>query len=554
MQYHENEATMELSSIPSKKTPMNFYTASKQKVSIQVASTSSAACHNPILAKLAPKKVLSNKVASKKVSSFSSKRQSMNRKVAGKSRAHKRQAKDSGIQWREVWHLFDNPNSSREFVEFSGCARGAAGDRSPLEFFQFFFTPEIVNDIVEQTNLYGMQQSKRNNAWTYITYEEILAFFGISIAMGIIDLPSIKDYWSSSSILQVPWFPSVMSRGRFITILSSFHLADNRGLPPKDDPKYKLYKLGTLPTELNKSFGAMYKPTRDLSIDEQMIGTKCRVGFLQYMPKKPKKFGIKVWALCEALTGYCLKFDIYTGKTQGHTEHGLAYRVVFELLENYLNKHHHVYFDNFYSTLKLLSDLEQEETFACGTIRSDRGSFPETFTRAKLKRGESVYLRHGNIVAVHWFDKRDVYAVSSIHNNSEQEVTRRGDSVPVMKPRIISEYNKYMNGVDKCDQYLSSYSLCRKSMKWWKKVFFRMFELAIINAMVLYFDQNESLAKNRSSHKHFRISLIHELVHPLFTQRADTTSPLSVSTPGRKAISTEKRLKGKHFPTSRFPE
>jgi len=91
-------------------------------------------------------------------------------------------------------------------------------------------------------------------------------------------------------------------------------------------------------------------------------------------------------------------------------------------------------------------------------------------------------------------------------------------------------------------------------MKWWKKVFFRMFKLAIINAMVLYFDQNESLAKKRSSHKHFRISLIHERVQPLFTQRADTTSPLSVSTPGRKAISTEKRLKGKHFPTSRFPE
>jgi len=52
-----------------------------------------------------------------------------------------------------------------------------------LEFFQFFFTPEIVNDIVEQTNLYGMQQSKRNNAWTYITYEEILAFFGIVAAV-----------------------------------------------------------------------------------------------------------------------------------------------------------------------------------------------------------------------------------------------------------------------------------------------------------------------------------------------------------------------------------
>ena len=142
MQYHENEATMELSSIPSKKTPMNFYTASKQKVSIQVTSTSSAACHNPILAKVAPKKVLSNKVASKKVSSLSSKIQSMNRKVAGKSRAHKRQAKDSGSQWREVWQLFDNPNSSKEFVEFSGHARGQLVREAHWNFSNSFLLPK----------------------------------------------------------------------------------------------------------------------------------------------------------------------------------------------------------------------------------------------------------------------------------------------------------------------------------------------------------------------------------------------------------------------------
>ena len=85
-----------------------------------------------------------------------------------------------------------------------------------------------------------------------------------------------------------------MSRGRFITILSSFDLADNRGLPPKVDPKYILYKQGNLPTELNKSFGARYKPPKDLSINEQIIDTKCRVGALQYMPKKPKKLSSKV--------------------------------------------------------------------------------------------------------------------------------------------------------------------------------------------------------------------------------------------------------------------
>ena len=63
-----------------------------------------------------------------------------------------------------------------------------------------------------------------------------------------------------------------------------------------------------------------------------MVGTRCRIGFIQYMPKKPTKFGIKIWALAEARTGYCQQFQIYTGKTGDTQENGLTYRVVTDLL------------------------------------------------------------------------------------------------------------------------------------------------------------------------------------------------------------------------------
>ena len=82
----------------------------------------------------------------------------------------------------------------------------------------------------------------------------------------------------------------------------------------------------------------MYMPAQDLSVNEQVVGTTCHVSFIQYMPKKPKKFGIKIWALCEAKTGYCCNFQVYTGKVDGAQEHGLAYRVVLDLLTPYLNK------------------------------------------------------------------------------------------------------------------------------------------------------------------------------------------------------------------------
>ena len=75
------------------------------------------------------------------------------------------------------------------------------------------------------------------------------------------------------------------------------------------------------------------------------------------------------------------------------------------------------------------------------------------------------------IKAVHWFDKRDVFALSSIHGPSAVPVLRYGEDEEVLKPEMIAEYNKYMNGVDKCDQYLASYSINCKTLKWWKTFF-----------------------------------------------------------------------------------
>ena len=76
------------------------------------------------------------------------------------------------------------------------------------------------------------------------------------------------------------------------------------------------------------------------------------------MPKNTKIFGIKVWVLCAAKTGYWLQFQIYTEKSETEgAEHGLNYSVVFDLLRNYLDKYFQVYFDNLYISYKLANDL-----------------------------------------------------------------------------------------------------------------------------------------------------------------------------------------------------
>ena len=80
---------------------------------------------------------------------------------------------------------------------------------------QFFLTSVILDSIVQQTKLFAQQKGKNLE----FCVEELMAFIGISIAMGMLRLPRVKNYWSMSNVLLTPWFRSIMSRARFLEIL-----------------------------------------------------------------------------------------------------------------------------------------------------------------------------------------------------------------------------------------------------------------------------------------------------------------------------------------------
>ena len=368
------------------------------------------------------------------------------------------------FNWKET-EVFENPNADKDFFEKPGPARIFKDDFSPGQIFQVFFTDAIVSQICTETNRYYDQSHKQKNAkytkWKPTTVTEIKAFIGVLIAMGITKLPEMRDYWRKNSLCYVSWFSTVFTRGRFEAILNVLHLVDNKQCTNND----KLYKLGNLHNKLNINFYKAYTPERNLAVDEQMIGTKCRVSCIQYMPAKPKKFGIKLWALCESSSGYCLQFKYIKAKSLTRQKKVLSHRVVMDLAQHYFHANYHIYMDNFYTSPDLFVALAAMDTYACGTIRKNRGQFPTNFKEGKLKRGESSYIQTDDLLAVHWFDKRDVFMLSTIHGTGSVEVQRRGDKESIQKPLMISKYNTYMGGVDLCDQLLSNYSMQRKSKK-----------------------------------------------------------------------------------------
>jgi len=55
-----------------------------------------------------------------------------------------------------------------------------------------------------------------------------------------------------------------------------------------------------------------------------------------------------------------------------------------------------------------------------------------------------------------------------------------------IKPAATLDYKKYKTGVDISDQMLSYCSLERKTIKWWKKLPFHLFNLVVVNAQILH--------------------------------------------------------------------
>ena len=100
----------------------------------------------------------------------------------------------------------------------------------------------------------------------------------------------------------------------------------------------------------------------------------------------------------------------------------------------------------------------------------------------------------------------------------------RRDTVK-LKPLMIVDYNKHMLGVDKLDQLMSYYSFLHKSVKWWRKVFFWILEVAVVNAYIIYKELALKQGDKPLSHIAFRRQLIASLSEPIgcgVTPRART--------------------------------
>ena len=114
----------------------------------------------------------------------------------------------------------------------------------PTEVFLKFFTPELIDHIVHETNHYAAlclsaaaNTSRPVTPWE-TNSDEIRAYLGFNILMGLNHLPELYDYWSLDECYHYFPIASRISRKRFMEIQKFLHFTDNATIVPHGEPGY----------------------------------------------------------------------------------------------------------------------------------------------------------------------------------------------------------------------------------------------------------------------------------------------------------------------------
>lgn len=190
---------------------------------------------------------------------------------------------------------------------------------------------------------------------------------------------------------------------------------------------------------------------------------------------------------------------------------------------DYLGTGYIVYCDNFYTSPQLFNHLGQQGFGACGTYRQTRVGVPKTEDNALTKkspRGSIRWIRDGGLLYVKWMDTREVSMCSNVHAAYNGETVLRWRKkedgsymrVPIPRPTVVADYNRYMGGVDTSDQMLGTNSVHRKTKRWYVTVFQHLLDIAVTNSYII----SKTLASARQERLPTRQEFQEELCAQLF--------------------------------------
>lgn len=414
------------------------------------------------------------------------------------------------------------------------------------DLFLYFVTPQMLEDWSNASEYYGYEEpvvpegGTPNNPRTFRRCGEeadgkrsrckeknfhfspgyLLAWIGITILHGNVGTDRSPTMWYRKSPygLSYPVIQNTMSRNAWIFVKRFLHFATTSQGPKPDDPKYDpLFKirsvLDTVQEKLHKAWNCGEKVT----IDEGMVKYNGRaIKFVQYMPKKPIKHGIKLFIMCDAQTAYVYAFFVYLGKEFASEKTGVE--IVDRLIQMdkslVVPQGRTLYVDNFYTSFALARHLmEKYKWMVVGTYAltakamatREKNDFPfSLLSSGAMKKVRRGFMRRATlrvdgsrgfqyvIQATIWKDKK---LVGWFHTQHVGEVrngkttTRRGKNQPepevIECPPVQEDYAHNFNAVDISDKDSAIYSCSIRSNRWYLRLFFWCLDKVVFSIFII---------------------------------------------------------------------
>ena len=242
-------------------------------------------------------------------------------------------------------------------------------ESSPLSSFRVLFDEAMLRNIRKCTVAEANRISDKTN-WD-VTLNELDMFIGLVIARGILgqrDL-QVESLWESTWGFSM--FNNALSRQIFEEIMRflRFDLKSDRRQRVIYD---KFCLASSLWNPFVENCQKAYVPGPYITIDEQLLPCKARCRFIQYMPNKPDKFGIKFWMAVDAETKYLFNSFSYLEKDENRdTSVCLPKYVVTKLMQPIFKRASNVTCDNLFTSLDVALHLANQKCSMVGTVRQN---------------------------------------------------------------------------------------------------------------------------------------------------------------------------------------
>eukprot|EP00041_Stephanoeca_diplocostata_P027114 m.741690 g.741690 ORF g.741690 m.741690 type:complete len:960 (+) comp23116_c4_seq1:51-2930(+) len=336
------------------------------------------------------------------------------------------------------------------------------------------------------------ETGQSHKKWHTVTGASILCFIGIMVAAAAQNVRCQEFMWSNAYGTDIAWARNAMPLDAFLQHRRYLAFGDYSAVPKRGDARYDpLFRIQSVVKAYQQLFRSLWTLGEFVSVDESMIKYSGRaIDFVQYMPAKPIKHGIKVFALCCSATAYAYSFSVYTGK-DGCQDAG----VIHEMdklttgcdFENQGSSYRTMFTDNWYTSLALASWLfSRFSMYLVGTIRLTKklsrtavdfpfhkfsASASKNLVRGFMRRaimkmaGVVTYLpKHLYAQAIIWRDKKIVGFLSTCDVGPApaectvlrwNKVTRSKEGIAAHP--VVHKYVKNMGGVDQMDRDITDW-------------------------------------------------------------------------------------------------